>query len=63
MNMKVKHEIKATDLLSLMYCMSAEALKYHGYEEDETNQLTFDMFTEYLEYLGSKNDTLQLLID
>jgi hypothetical protein len=63
MNMKVQHEIKTKDLLNLMYCLSGEVLKYHGYDEDETELLTYTMIVEYLENLSLTDENIQLLIN
>lgn len=59
--MEVTKEIKAEDFLSLIYCLSGEALEYHGYAEDQLSELTFDMFTEYIEHLASRKEVIQLL--
>lgn len=63
MEMKVQHEIKTKDLLNLMYCLSGEALKYHGYDEDEIGLLTYTMIVEYLENLSLTDENIQLLIN
>lgn len=62
MDMKVAHQIKAEDLLSLIYCLSTEACTYHGLEEDEANELTLDMFTEFLEQKARKKEVINLLV-
>jgi hypothetical protein len=61
MEMKVQHEIKTKDLLNLMYCLSGEVLKYHGYDEDETGLLTYIMIVEYLENLSLTDESVRLL--
>lgn len=61
MDMKVAHSIKADDFVSLVYILSSDALRFHGFEDDELNELTFDMFTEYIEHLANKKRTIQLL--
>lgn len=62
MNMKIAYSIKASDLLSLLYILSSDALDYHGLEEDEFEELAFSDFTEYVEHLANKKRTIQLLI-
>jgi hypothetical protein len=37
--MKIVHEIKAEDLLSLICCLSGKALRYHGLTEDDMEEL------------------------
>lgn len=59
-NIGLKRIIKARDFLDIVYCMSAECCKYHGLEEDESNELTYNMFTEYLEHKASKDECFML---
>lgn len=60
--MKVQHKIKANDLLGLIYCLSTEACFYHDLNEDETDELTLDMFIEYLESKSRDAETITLLV-
>lgn len=59
--MKVVHEIKAEDLLSLICCLSGKALRYHGLTEDDMEELTFDMLIEYIENLARRKEVIKLL--
>jgi hypothetical protein len=61
MQMKVIHEIKAEDLRDLLYCFSSDALEYHGLEEFEYDELSYNMFLDYIESLANKKEVLQLL--
>lgn len=58
--MEITHEIKAEDLLQIIYSLESDALEYFGYAEDDFNELTHSMFTEYIEHLANKKETIQL---
>ena len=49
MNMKLQNKIKARDFLDLVYCLTSKACIYHGMDEDECENLTLDMFIEFIE--------------
>lgn len=59
--MKIMHSIKARYLADLIYCLSSDVLLYFGLAADDYDELTFDMLTEYLEYLSNNNEIVELL--
>lgn len=60
--MKVSSKIKAKDLLSIIYCLSSEACFFHDLAEDETEELTLDMFIEFLEEKSKNQENITLLV-
>lgn len=60
MEMKVIHEIKAEDFRDFLYCLSDDALQYHGLEEFEYDELSYNMFLDYIESLANKKEVIQL---
>lgn len=63
LEMQLLHEIPAEYFINLIHCMMSDALEYAGYGEDQFDELTFDMFEEYVQHLANQNEVLQLFGD
>jgi len=60
MKMKVLHEIKAEYFRDLLYCLSDDALEYHRLGECEYEEMSYNMFLEYIEHLANKKEIIEL---